>query len=82
MENLEELKNKYEGKLMIAKIADMFGVKKKITIHTLVIVTDNEKETVNFSYSTQKNKLDKYPLPLNIITIEQLLNNYELKQQI
>lgn len=29
MENLEELKNKYEGKLMIAKISDMFGVKKK-----------------------------------------------------
>lgn len=81
MKNVEELKSKYEGKQMIAKIADMFGVKKKITIHNLVIVTDGEKETFNFSYSTQKNKLNRDPLPLNMITIVQLLYNYELIQQ-
>jgi hypothetical protein len=60
---LEELKNKYEGNQMIAKREDMFGVKKKITIHSLVIISNNGKETVNFNYSWQINKSEDIPIP-------------------
>jgi hypothetical protein len=73
MENLEELKEKYEGKLMIAKIADMFGVKKKITIHSLVIIDNKGKEIINCSYSWSIGE------SLSIMSIEKLLNNYEIK---
>jgi hypothetical protein len=45
-----------------------------------VIITLNEKETINFNYSWQNNKSDNIPIPLNIISIEELLNNYELIQ--
>ena len=76
MENLEELKNKYEGKQMIAKREDMFGIKKKITIHSLVIISNDEKETVNFNYSWQSNKSEDIPISWNIIPIEEILNNW------
>jgi hypothetical protein len=76
MENLEELKNKYEGNQMIAKREDMFGVKKKITIHSLVIINDNGKEIINCSYSWNIGE------SLGNMSIEKLLSNYELKQQI
>ena len=76
--NLEAIKNKYEGKRMIAKIADMFGVKKEITLHSLVLITQNEKDIINFNYSGQINaSLDNIPITLNIISIEDLEKNYE-----
>lgn len=74
MENLEELKNNYEGKLMIAKISDMFGVKKEITLQLLVIINDNGKEIINCSYSWNIGE------SLGNMSIEKLLNDYELKQ--
>lgn len=74
MENLEELKNNYEGKLMIAKISDMFGVKKEITLQLLVIINDNGKEIINCSYSWNIGE------SLSNMSIEKLLNDYELKQ--
>lgn len=74
---LEDLKNKYEGKQMIAKRLDMLGFKKKIIINSLVIINDNGKEAINFDYSWRTNKSEDIPMPLNIITIEELVNNYQ-----
>lgn len=74
MENLDELKNKYEGKQMSAKIADMFGVKKEITIHSLIIINDNAKEIINCSYSWNIGE------SLGNTSIENLLNDYEITQ--
>lgn len=74
MENLEELKNKYEGKQMIAKVFDMFGVKKEITLLSLIIINDNGKEIINCSYSWNIGE------SLGNMSIEKLLNDYELKQ--
>jgi len=76
MENLKELKNKYEGKQMIAKVSDMFGVKKEITLLSLIIINDNGKEIINCSYSWNIGE------SLGNMSIEKLLNNYELKQQL
>lgn len=78
MENLEELKSKYEGKQMISKIEDINGIKRLITIHSLVIINIDEKETINFNYSWQNQKSNEDPLGLNLISILELINNYEL----
>lgn len=77
--NLEALRNKYEGKLMIAKLADMHGVKKEIILQSLVLITLNEEDTINFSYSDQINiSLDNIPISLNIISLEDLEKKYQL----
>ena len=41
MKTLNELKNKYERKQMIAKVSDMFGVKKEITLLSLIIINNH-----------------------------------------
>jgi hypothetical protein len=59
---------------MIAKIADMYGVKKKITLYSLIIINDNGKDSINCSY------LWNIGESLGNMSIEELLNGYEITQ--
>jgi hypothetical protein len=82
MQKLKDLKNKFEGKEMIAKIPDLQGFKRKITIHSILMITNNGKEVVNFNYSWQNPKSDGIPITWGITSLAELINNYELIQQI
>ena len=80
MENLKELKNKYEGKNMIAKLADMKGNKTKIYINTLETIIVDGKEIINLNYIWQNNKSDDKPVSMGVMPIAELLYKYELIQ--
>jgi hypothetical protein len=46
------------------------------------MITNNGKEVVNFNYSWQNPKSDGIPITWGITSLAELINNYELIQQI
>lgn len=77
LDRFEEVRKKYENKNFISKRPNLHGVKRIIITHSMVIITNSDKETINFQYTWQKNKLEYAPISINIISKEDLENNYE-----
>lgn len=77
LDRFEEVRKKYENKNFISKRPNLQGVRRIITIHSLATINNSDKETINFQYTWQKNKFEHTPISINIISIEDLENNYE-----
>lgn len=77
LDRFEEIRKKYENKNFISKRPNLHGVKRIIITHSMVIINNSDKETINFQYSWLKNKFEQAPISINIISFEDLDNNYE-----
>jgi hypothetical protein len=71
---LENLKNDFEGKKMLAKRESALGEKREITIDSFIIINEGNKDVIKCNYSWHGEE------SLGVINIEELLNNYELKE--
>lgn len=70
--SLENLKSYFEGKKMLAVRETVFGEKREITIDSIKIIHEGNKDVIKCNYSSNNGVLS------GVMSIDELRNDYEL----